>query len=87
MSLTDCEINPNWNCSTNCVIFSTAVANESVTFSILDTKLYVSVVTLSTQDNIKLLQQLKRGFKKQLTGINTNRKYQQKDKKIIINII
>ena len=27
---------------------------------------------LSTQDNAKLLQQLKSGFKKQLTGININ---------------
>ena len=29
-----------------------------------DTKLYVPVVTLSTQDNAKLLQQLKLGFKR-----------------------
>ena len=29
-----------------------------------DTKLYVPVVTLSTQDNAKLLQQLKSGFKR-----------------------
>ena len=28
-----------------------------------ETKLYVPVVTLSTQDNAKLLQQLKSGFK------------------------
>ena len=33
-------------------------------FKISDAKLYVSVVTLSTQDNAKLLQQLKSGFKK-----------------------
>ena len=29
-----------------------------------DTKIYVPVVTLSTQDNAKLLQQLKSGFKR-----------------------
>ena len=29
-----------------------------------DTKLYVPVLTLSTQDNTKLLQQLKSGFKR-----------------------
>ena len=34
------------------------------TFEITDAKLYVPVVTLSTQDNSKLLQQLKSGFKK-----------------------
>ena len=33
-------------------------------FSIFETKLYVPVVTLSTQDNAKLLQQLKSGFKR-----------------------
>ena len=33
-------------------------------FKITDTKLYVSVVTLSTQDDNKLLEQLKTGFKR-----------------------
>ena len=33
-------------------------------FAITETKLYVPVVTLSTKDNEKLLQQLKSGFKK-----------------------
>ena len=33
-------------------------------FAITETKLYVPVVTLSTQDNAKLLQQLKSGFKR-----------------------
>ena len=32
-------------------------------FAITETKFYASVVTLSTQDNAKLLQQLKSGFK------------------------
>ena len=41
-------------------------------FKIANTKLYVSVVTLSTQDNGKPLQQLKSGFKGQLIGININ---------------
>ena len=54
------------------------VADQEATFSITDTKLYVPVVTLSTQDNAKLLEQLKSGFKEQLIGININQKYQQK---------
>ena len=33
-------------------------------FQITETNLYVPVVTLSTQDNAKLLQQLKSGFKR-----------------------
>ena len=51
-----------------------AVQNPSETFSITDTKLYVLVVTLSTQDNAKLFEQLKSGFKR---TINWN-KYQPK---------
>ena len=34
------------------------------TFEVTDTKLYVPVVTLSTQDNTKLFEQLKLGFKR-----------------------
>ena len=39
-------------------------------FTITDTKLYVATVTSSTQDNAKLLQQLKSGFRR---TINWNR--------------
>ena len=39
-------------------------SNGAGTFEINDTKLYVPVVTLSTQENAKLLQQLKSGFKR-----------------------
>ena len=38
--------------------------NQVPTFTITDTKLYGPVVTLSTQDNAKLLQRLKSGFKR-----------------------
>ena len=47
-----------------CVIASTDVANQNALFAITETKIYVPVVTLSTQDNSKLLQQLKSGFKR-----------------------
>ena len=50
--------------SANCVIIYTNVANQNPTFEITETKLYVPVVTLSTQDNAKLLPQLKSGFKR-----------------------
>ena len=43
-------------------------------FSITDTKFYVLVVTLLTQDNANLLQQLKSAFKRTLNG----NKYQSK---------
>ena len=38
--------------------------HQNATFAITDTKLYVPVLTLSTQDNAKLLQQLMSGFKR-----------------------
>ena len=38
--------------------------NQVTELKITDAKLYVSVVTLLTQDNIKLLKQLEPGFKK-----------------------
>ena len=40
------------------------MTNQVPTFTVTDTKLYVPVVTLSTQNNSKLLGQLKSGFKK-----------------------
>ena len=57
----------------------------AATFSITDTKLYVPVVTLSTQDNAKLLEQLKSGFKKtnnwskRQTKVSTERQNQYLD--------
>ena len=62
MLLINLEINLILNWSANYVI-SNAPANQATTFAITDTKLYVAVVTLSTQDNAKLLQQLKSGLK------------------------
>ena len=38
--------------------------NQGATFTITETKVYVPVVTLSTQDNAKLLTQIKSGFKR-----------------------
>ena len=37
---------------------------EDAIFQITDTKLYVPVVTLSKENDIKLLEQLRSGFKK-----------------------
>ena len=38
------------------------LTNCDIKLAITDTKLYVQFVTLSTQDNAKLLEQLKSGF-------------------------
>ena len=71
MPFINCEIKLILTWSISCVI---SEGDRVTTFAITQTKLYVPVVTLSTQDNTKLLQQLKSGFKR---GINWN-KYQLK---------
>ena len=55
MGLTNCEIKLILTLSANCVIVPTAVANYGATLAMTDAKLYVPVVTLSIQDNTKLL--------------------------------
>ena len=64
MYLFNCEVNLIITWSANYVIVYNDVANEGATFAKTATKLYVPLVTSSTQDNAKLLQQLKSGFKK-----------------------
>ena len=64
MLLINCEVNLILTWSSTCVIVSVIVANQAATFEITDTKLYVPVVTLSTQENTKFFQQLKSGFKR-----------------------
>ena len=48
----------------SCLIVDIPIAGQEPTFTRTDIKLYVPLVTLSTQDNAKLLQQLKSSFKK-----------------------
>ena len=67
MVLINCEIELILDWSADCVIIYTDVNNEVPTFTITETNLYVTVVTLSTQDNSKLLPQLKNGFKRTIT--------------------
>ena len=64
MPLINCEVNLILTWSSNCVLIATAIQNQAATFEITDTKLYVPVVTLSTQENTKFFQQLKPGFKR-----------------------
>ena len=71
MSLINYEINLDLIWSEVCVIFSATGETE---FAVADTKFYVPVVTLSTQDHVKLLKQLELGYERK---INWN-KYQSK---------
>ena len=61
MSLIKCEVNLILTWSSTCAV---TYSTGERTFEKADTKLYVLVVTLSTQDNSKLLQQLKSRFKR-----------------------
>ena len=77
MPLTNCEVSLTLTWSKNSVITDERTqdansnppvpeirAREGAIFEVKDTKLYVSVVTLSTEDENKLLEQLKIGFKR-----------------------
>ena len=57
----NCEVNLILTWSKGCVISS---ATGPTKFKITDTKLYVPVVTLSTQNNAKLLPQSKSGLRR-----------------------
>ena len=61
MPLINCKVNIILAWSSNCVITN---SNGAGRFAITDTKLYVPLVTLSIQENTKLLQQLKSGFER-----------------------
>ena len=61
MPLINCEVNVILTWSPTCVITN---SNGAGTFAITDTKLYVSAVTISTQENTNFLQQLKSHFKR-----------------------
>ena len=78
MPLINCEVNLILTQSSTCVITNSTGARR---FAITDTRLYVPVVTLSTQENTKLLQQLKSGFKR---VINWN-KYLSKPELLVQN--
>ena len=65
--LTNCEVELILTWSKNCILATMTPANHpsrEIHFKITDTKLYVPVVTLSKENDIELLEQLKTGFKR-----------------------
>ena len=68
MPLVNCAVNLILTWSNNLDI--TNVANQFATFTIAETNLYVLIITLSTQDNAKLLPQLKSVLKEESVGMN-----------------
>ena len=73
MPLINCEIDLIVTSSVKCVL-SSVTANQAITFAIADIKVYIPILVLSTEDNAKLVQQLKLGFK----GTANSNKYQSK---------
>ena len=71
MPLINCKIHLELNWNNNCVMYGADthaggdnVNNRETTLKIISTKLYVTVVTLSTNDNVNLTNQLNEGFKR-----------------------
>ena len=66
MPLINCETSLILTWSNICFVIDNPVDGQepTFTFTITDTELYVPVVTLFTQDNAKLLENLKSGFKR-----------------------
>ena len=58
------EINIFLTWSVNCIIVTETVGNQITTFAITETKIFIPVVTLSAQDNARLLQQIETGLKR-----------------------
>ena len=60
MPLINCKIKLSLNWIERCLL---TIANAAI-FKITDAKLYVLIVTLSAEDNVKLLKLLSKGFKR-----------------------
>ena len=80
MPLINCKIQLQLNWNNNCVMYvadtyagDDNANNREKTFKITSTKLHVTIVTLSTKDNLNLTKQLNEGFKRSV-GMNINRK-------------
>ena len=76
----NCGINLFLIWSENCFV---CYADRATTFATTETKIYIPVVTLSTPDNAKLLQQLEprlKGITNSNAQININQKYQHRHK-------
>ena len=70
MPLTNCKVELSLKQIENFVLTTAAIDDnadatgaDSATFKIADAKLYVLVVTLSTEENVKLTKQFSEGFK------------------------
>ena len=63
MLLINCKVELSLKWNENCMLFS---EEGNSVFAITDTKLYVPIVTLSAEDNVKLSKLLGEGFKRSI---------------------
>ena len=61
MPLINCKVGLSLNWTENCALTTAANASKAI-FNITDAKLYVPIVTLSAEDNVKLSKLLSEGF-------------------------
>ena len=67
MSLINCKVELSLNCIENCILTLNPNAANNIneaTFTITDVKLYVPIVTLTSEDNVNLSELLSEGFKR-----------------------
>ena len=67
LPLINCEIELDLSWTKDCVLIEHHNNITGINFIITSTKLYVSAVTLSINDNIKFLENVKQGFKKTIS--------------------
>ena len=67
MPLINCKIERSLNWIEKCILSTSGTA---ATFKITDAKLYIPIVTLSSEDNVKLSKLLSEGLKDQFIGMN-----------------
>ena len=67
LPLINCEIELNLSGANDRILIEHHNTITGVNFAIISTKLYVPVVTLSINDNIKFLESIKQGFKRTIS--------------------
>ena len=71
----------NW--SAQCSLVASTAAKQEPTFTIANIEFYVPAVTLSTQDNVKLLTQPEVGFKRTINWNKSQSKITEQTQKPI----
>ena len=77
MTLINCKIHLELNWTKDCIMSTIA----DTTFKITNTKLHVTIVTLSSKDNVKLVKLLQEGFKRPVHWNEYQKKKKNRNKR------